>query len=77
MLIGSLSMPLGLILLTVLQMMLTRRLGENKMNFIKLLGNPKVELTDDEQRLRKAGVSLLLAGIALVLFSGTIVALTG
>ena len=76
-LIGTLAMPLGLVLLSVLQMRLTRRLGENKFNFIKLIGSPEVDLTRDEQALRKTGISLLLAGTALVLFSGTIVALVG
>lgn len=74
---GSLAMPLGLLLLTAVQFMIGRRLGSERLNFIAVLKLPSRDLNRRELFLRQTGALLLLSGLALCVFTGSVLAIIG
>lgn len=72
-LVGALSMPVGLVLLTFLQFLLLRRFREQRFNFLTVLKLESSLLTPGERSIRRCGAGLLAFGLLLVILAGTAV----
>jgi hypothetical protein len=70
-LVGAFAMPMGLLLLTFLQVLLMRRFREQRFNFLIVLQLESGLLTPREQLLRRYGAGLLAFGLVLVIVAGT------
>ena len=67
---GSIVGILGILTLTILQLMLVGRQRKSLFTFLLVLFVPNNELTDTERLIKKIGIYLSLAGSVTVLISG-------
>ena len=67
---GSIVGILGILTLTILQLMLVGRRRKSLLSFLSMLFVPDNELADTERKIKKIGIYLSLAGSITVLISG-------
>ena len=68
--VGSIVGILGILTLTILQLMLVGRQRKSLFTFLSVLFVPNNELSDSERLIKKIGIYLSLAGSATVLVFG-------